>query len=76
MLADMHTLLYWLEIVFLLIGILVACQVFTNAIENLGEALNLNHEFTGSILAAVGTALPETILPLVAIFMSTSSAGS
>jgi cation:H+ antiporter len=76
MLADMHTLLYWLEIVFLLIGILVACQVFTNAIENLGEALNLNHEFTGSILAAVGTALPETILPLVAIFMATSSAGA
>ncbi len=68
----MHNIIYWLEIVFLLIGILVACQVFTNAIENLGEALNLNHEFTGSILAAVGTALPETILPLVAIYMASS----
>lgn len=68
--------MYWLEIAFLLFGILAACQVFTNAIENLGDALNLNHEFTGSILAAVGTALPETILPLVAIYMASHSAAT
>ncbi len=55
----------------MLFGILVSCQVFTNAIENLGEKLNLGHEFTGSVLAAIGTALPETILPLVAIFLAT-----
>lgn len=66
----LSNLTYWLEIAFLLFGILVSCQVFTNAIENLGEKLGLNHEFTGSILAAVGTALPETILPLVAIYMA------
>ena len=64
---------YWLEILVMLGGILLACQIFTNAIENLGDKLNLNHEFTGSILAAVGTALPETILPLVAIYMASQT---
>lgn len=64
--------LYWLEIILLLAGILVSCEIFTNAIENLGEKLNIGHEFTGSVLAAVGTALPETILPLVAIYMAST----
>lgn len=74
--TNMHSnLFYILEVAFLLFGILVACQVFTNAIENLGDKLNLNHEFTGSILAAVGTALPETILPLVAIYMASQGIG-
>ncbi len=71
-----HNIIYALEILFLLLGILLACQVFTNAIENLGDKLNLSHEFTGSILAAVGTALPETILPLVAIYLASQSAGA
>ena len=66
----------WIGIVLLLLGILAACEVFTNAIENLGERLNLSHEFTGSILAAIGTALPETILPLVAIYMASTGLAS
>jgi len=41
--------------------------VFTNAVEHLGEELNLSEGAVGSVLAAVGTALPETIVPLVAI---------
>ena len=70
----MHSdIFYTLEILFMLFGILVACQVFTNAIENLGDKLSLGHEFTGSVLAAVGTALPETLLPLVAIFLATQN---
>lgn len=36
--------------------------------EWLGARLNLSHGVTGSILAGVGTALPETVVPLVAIF--------
>ncbi len=64
-----------IQVAVLLIGILLSCQVFTNAIEHLGEKLNLGHQFTGSILAAVGTALPETILPLVAIYMAQTAAG-
>jgi cation:H+ antiporter len=72
----LSNLFYILEVAVLLIGILVSCQVFTNAIENLGTKLNLAHEFTGSVLAAVGTALPETILPLVAIYMASQGLAS
>ena len=49
---------------FLIVG---CCVVFTNAVEHLGKIYNLNEGAVGSILAAVGTALPETIVPIVAI---------
>ncbi len=55
-----------------LVAILVSCIIFSNSIEWLGARLNLSHGITGSILAAVGTALPETIVPLVAIFWGIS----
>ncbi len=54
-------------------AILIACIIFSNSVEWLGKRLNLSHGITGSILAAVGTALPETIVPLVAIFWGLSS---
>ncbi len=60
------------EIVYLLLGlvlILLAAEGFTNGIENLGRKFSLSQAVVGSILAAVGTALPETILPIVAIFL-------
>lgn len=66
----MESLLYGCEILLLLAGILGACLFFSNAIEHLGEELNLGDQVTGSILAAVGTALPETIIPLVAILVA------
>ncbi len=55
-----------------LIAILISCIIFSNSIEWLGARLNLSHGITGSLLAAVGTALPETIVPLVAIFWGIS----
>lgn len=55
------------SLVLILFLIVFACVVFTNAIEHLGEKLNLSEGAVGSVLAAVGTALPETIVPLVAI---------
>lgn len=51
----------------LLILIVTTCIVFTNAVEHLGFKLKLGDGAVGSIFAAVGTALPETIVPLVAI---------
>src|SRR5205814_518954 len=42
-------------------------ELFTNGIEWLGRRLQLGEGVTGSVLAAVGTALPETIIPLIAI---------
>ena len=43
------------------------CGLFTNAVENFGKVFAVNDNALGNILAAVGTALPETALPLVAI---------
>ena len=60
-----HDLLYLL---FYLIVIVVASEIFTNAVESLGEKLKFSEGVTGSLFAAVGTALPETMVPLVAIF--------
>ena len=51
-----------------LIVIVIAAEIFTNAIESLGAKLKFSEGVTGSIFAAVGTALPETMVPLVAIF--------
>ncbi len=47
--------------------ILLAAEIFTNAVEWLGVRLRLDSGVVGSILAAVGTAMPETIIPVVAI---------
>lgn len=57
-----------LTLLFFLILIIIASEIFTNAIESLGAKLNFSEGVTGSIFAAVGTALPETMVPLVAIF--------
>ncbi|WP_240674229.1 sodium:calcium antiporter [Crenobacter cavernae] len=52
----------------MLLVILLAAEVFTNALEHLGEKLKISEGVTGSLFAAVGTALPETLVPLLAIF--------
>jgi cation:H+ antiporter len=58
------------ELLAALAVILVAAELFTNGIEWFGHSLNLAEGVVGSILAAVGTALPETMIPLVAILFS------
>src|SRR5438034_1359613 len=57
----------WFELAVSLVLILLAAELFTNGIEWVGETLGLSEGAVGSVLAAVGTALPETLLPLVAI---------
>jgi cation:H+ antiporter len=47
--------------------ILAGALLFTNAIEWAGHRLHLGEGATGSLLAAVGTAMPETLIPIVAI---------
>ncbi len=53
--------------------ILVGAEVFTNGVEWLGIMLNMTEGATGSILAAFGTATPETLIPVVAILFTRSA---
>jgi cation:H+ antiporter len=62
------------ELFLMLIVILIAAEVFTNALEHLGEKLGISEGVTGSLFAAVGTALPETSVPLLALLAGTSDA--
>ncbi|MCR4441011.1 MAG: sodium:calcium antiporter [Peptococcaceae bacterium] len=54
-------------LLFSLVIILIGAEIFTNGIEWLGKKLHLGEGAVGSILAAVGTALPETTIPVIAI---------
>ncbi len=56
-----------------LVVILVGSELFTNGIEWFGHKLNLAEGAVGSVLAAVGTALPETLIPVVAIVFAGGS---
>lgn len=47
--------------------ILAGALLFTNAVEWAGHRLEMGEGATGSLLAAVGTAMPETLIPIVAI---------
>ena len=48
-----------------------ACALFTNGIEWFGKRRKISEGAIGSVFAAVGTTLPETSIPLVAIFFGT-----
>src|SRR6185503_2225606 len=53
--------------------ILAGAELFTNGIEWFGRKLGLAEGAVGSVLAAVGTALPETMIPIVAILFATEA---
>jgi len=55
--------------------ILASCEIFTNGVEWLGHRFRLSEGVVGSVLAAVGTAMPETIIPIIAIFLLGGEAG-
>jgi cation:H+ antiporter len=63
----------FLELLLMLAIILVAAEIFTNALEHLGERLKISEGVTGSLFAAVGTALPETMVPLLALAGGTAN---
>jgi cation:H+ antiporter len=59
-----------MDVFFLLVSfavILAGAQFFTNAVEWTGHKLELGEGAVGSLIAAVGTAMPETIIPVIAI---------
>ncbi len=57
-----------------LVVILIGAELFTNGIEWFGRSLNLAEGAVGSVLAAVGTALPETLIPIIAIVFASGAA--
>jgi len=59
-----------LILVIALIVILIGAELFTNGIEWVGRKLDLAEGAVGSVLAAVGTALPETMIPIIAILFA------
>ncbi|MGE0643817.1 MAG: sodium:calcium antiporter [Nitrospira sp.] len=48
------------------------CALFTNSIEWLGKRLGISEGAVGSVFAAIGTTLPETSIPIIAIFFGES----
>ncbi|MGZ4952907.1 MAG: sodium:calcium antiporter, partial [Halobacteriota archaeon] len=68
----MNPLLFVISLVLIFVG----SVLFTNGVEWLGRLFNFSEGVSGSILAAVGTALPETVIPLIAIFFVGGTTGS
>ena len=67
-----------MNVVLLLVSfavILAGAMLFTNAVEWLGHRLALGEGAVGSLLAAVGTAMPETLIPIVALLGGQSGSG-
>lgn len=62
-----------LQLVFMLFMILAASILFTNALEHWGHRVNISAGVTGSIFAAIATALPETTIPIVALVAGTDN---
>jgi cation:H+ antiporter len=55
--------------------IYLACEWFVNAVEWLGARLKVGPLAVGTILAAAGTALPESVVTLVAVLFGSKHSG-
>ncbi|MCX7709939.1 MAG: sodium:calcium antiporter [Clostridia bacterium] len=69
----------WIGFIMLAVSlavILLSCELFTNGIEWLGKKLKVGDGVVGSIFSAVGTCLPETMIPIIAILFSNHGANS
>jgi cation:H+ antiporter len=55
------------------IAIYFSCEYFVNAVEWVGLKLNITKNATGTILAAIGTALPESVITFVAVVFGNNS---
>ena len=57
-----------LAILILSMALIVASsELFTNSVEWLGQRFSFSEGVVGSVFAAIGTALPETFVPLIAV---------
>ena len=56
--------------------IYLACELFVNAVEWLGVRLRVGPVAVGTVLAAAGTALPESVVTLVAVTTGDAARGA
>ena len=54
--------------------IYVACELFVNGVEWIGHRFAMGQKATGAILAAFGTALPESVVTFVAVAFGATAA--
>ncbi len=54
--------------------IYLACEFFVNGVEWIGHRFDVGQKATGTILAAFGTALPESVVTLVAVAFGSTPA--
>jgi cation:H+ antiporter len=69
-------ILYSLLLLAALGVILSGAELFTNSLEHLGSRFQLSEGVVGSVFAAVATALPETVVPIIAVFFGGSDSHS
>jgi cation:H+ antiporter len=64
-------------VVLILLGsaavIYLACEYFVNGVEWIGHRFDVGQKATGTILAAFGTALPESVVTFVAVAFGTTA---
>ncbi|GGX26752.1 sodium:calcium antiporter [Streptomyces noursei] len=60
-------MLHFVLLIACAVAIYLSCEWFVNAVEWLGERLDVGRMAVGTILAAFGTALPESVVTLVAV---------
>src|SRR6267143_6957271 len=56
------------------VAIYLSCEFFVNGVEWVGKRLRISETATGTILAAFGTALPETVVTFVAVIFGNTDA--
>ncbi|TIC86386.1 sodium:calcium antiporter [Nocardioides sp. GY 10127] len=60
-------MLHFVLLIACAIAIYLSCEWFINAVEWLGQRLDVGKMAVGTVLAAFGTALPESVVTLVAV---------
>ena len=60
-------LITFVTLLLAIITIYYSCELFVNGIEWVGQKFNISQNAVGTVLAAFGTALPESVVTLVAV---------
>lgn len=66
---------HYLLLILSLVIVLAGSALFTNGLEWFGKKLDYSDRAIGGVFAAVGTAMPETLVPIIAILFGSKEAG-